>query len=96
MKYKMINQHHHEYSISRLCDVFEVSRSGYYDWRQRCPSLREQEDGRIGQRIQAIFEDHYRCYGVPRMQSALEDEGIGISRKRIARLMKQRARCISR
>jgi len=94
MKYKMINQHHPEYSISRLCDVFEVSRSGYYDWVERCPSHREQEDDRIGQRIQAIFEDHYRCYGVPRMQSALEDEGIGISRKRIARLMKQRGCCV--
>ena len=96
MKYKMIDQHRHEYSISRLCDVFEVSRSGYYNWVGRGPSHREQEDDRIGQRIEVIFSDHYRCYGVPRMQSALQDEGFGISRKRIARLMKQRDCCVKK
>ena len=95
MKYKMVDQHRHEYSISRLCDVFEVSRSGYYDWVGRGPSHRQQEDDQIGHRIEVIFSDHYLCYGVPHMQSALQDEGIGISRKRIARLMKQHSCCIN-
>lgn len=90
MKYKVVNEHRHEHPISCLCQVFGVSRSGYYDWVQRSPCLRDQEDKRIGQRIQVIFEGNYQCYGVPRMQSALQDEEIYISRRRISRLMKQR------
>ena len=90
MKYKVVNQHRHEHPISRLCQLFGVSRSGYYDWVQRSPCHRDQEDERIGRRIQVIFEECYQCYGVPRMQSALQDEEIYISRRRVSRLMKQR------
>jgi len=63
---------------------------GIYDWVQRSPCHRDQEDERIGRRIQVIFEENYQCYGVPRMQSALQDEEIYISRRRVSRLMKQR------
>jgi putative transposase len=38
MKYAWIQEQHAEFSISSLCRILEVSRSGYYEWRGRLPS----------------------------------------------------------
>lgn len=42
MKYAWIDQHRDRYSVSRLCRVLAVSRSGYCQWRGRGPSRRAQ------------------------------------------------------
>jgi hypothetical protein len=39
-----------------MCRVLGVSRSGYYEWRTRSPSLREQADERLSQKIEAHVE----------------------------------------
>ena len=40
MKFTFIKQHSREFSIKRMCDVLEVSRSGYYAWLKRGTSQR--------------------------------------------------------
>jgi putative transposase len=75
-----------EHRIALLCAVLEVSRSGYYAWRerQRQPCARAQEDGRLTVQIREAFEAHSRRYGSPRIAEALGCPG---RRNRIARLM---------
>lgn len=65
-----------------------VSRSGYYDWLKRCqcPGPRQRENLQLRQRIKEQFVRHRQAYGSPRIKRAL---GIPISRKRVARLMRQ-------
>jgi hypothetical protein len=38
MKYAGIGEHRDQYTVSRLCRVLQVSRSGYCQWRVRPPS----------------------------------------------------------
>ncbi|VTY38388.1 Uncharacterised protein [Xylophilus ampelinus] len=38
MKYAWIDEHRDQYTVSRLCRVLQVSRSGYCQWRVRPPS----------------------------------------------------------
>ena len=38
MKYAWIDEHRDRYTVSQLCRVLEVSRSGYCQWRVRPPS----------------------------------------------------------
>ena len=38
MKYAWIEKNRDEYTVSRLCRVLSVSRSGYCQWRVRSPS----------------------------------------------------------
>ena len=50
-------------SIARKCAIMNVSRSGYYDWRQREVSLRELANNALDAHIQAIYHDHAGRYG---------------------------------
>lgn len=88
MKYAFIHDHSACYSVRRLCRVLGVSRSGYYGWRERKPSPREQENKKILEEIKNIHAEVYRSYGSPRMHVELVDRGFSTSRGRVERLMK--------
>jgi transposase InsO family protein len=77
-----------EHSMDMLCQTLEVSRSGYYAWRQRQqrPSARVRENLVLLGKIQAAFVATQRRYGSPRIA---EELGCPGSRNRIARLMHQ-------
>ncbi len=46
-------------------------------------------DGHVMHRLRVIHAIHRRTSGRPRWQRALRDEGVRVSRKRVARLMRQ-------
>ena len=35
LKYRVMERFRGKYSVEAMCEVFEVSRSGYYAWRKR-------------------------------------------------------------
>jgi putative transposase len=79
-----------EHSISLMCRVLEVSRSGYHAWAGRPPSPRAVEDTRLTVRIRELHEQRRKVYGSPRIWSDLTlDDGEKIGRKRVERLMRQ-------
>src|SRR4030042_4395839 len=47
MKYRFIQDQRGQFPIAKLCTVLKVSPSGFYDWRKRTPSTREQENQRL-------------------------------------------------
>jgi len=67
-----------------------VSPSGFYAWLHRAPSRRAKTDILIGDRIEAIFQQSRSTYGRPRIAAELREEGLRISDRRIARLMRER------
>jgi len=71
-----------------MCRVLGVSPSGYYGWRKRPASVRAQEDQRLLRQIRTAHEASRGTYGVPRIHAELQAQGIAVSRKRIARLMR--------
>lgn len=72
-----------------MCRVLGVSRSGYYRWRNAPQSRRSQEDQALLRELRRLFTAHKGHYGSPRLHKALNASGIGCSRKRVARLMRQ-------
>lgn len=76
------------FSITAMCRVLEVSRSGYYQWAKREMSERQREDERLIEEIKAIHRESRGTYGSPRIYAELRERGTAIGRKRIARLMK--------
>ena len=77
------------FSIRAMCRVLEVSTSGYYAWRRRLISVRSREDEALRRRIRSIYDRSRGTYGSPRIHAELKEEGARVSRKRVARLMKE-------
>ena len=59
-----------------MCQVLEVSTSGYYAWSKRTPSKRHMRDVALGDRIEAHFRKSRSTYGRPRIQADLRDDGL--------------------
>ncbi len=62
--------------------------SGFYAWRSRPVSRREIDDRALTRRITEVWEASRRTYGAPRIHAELRYEGMHLSRKRVARLMR--------
>ena len=77
------------YSVRRMCDLLGVSASGYYAWSRRLRSQRSLGDEKLLTRIRSIHEWSHRTYGAPRIHAELVASGTQISRKRVARLMRE-------
>jgi putative transposase len=71
-----------------MCRMLDVSTSGYYAWISREPSLRAREDAVLTEKIREYHKLSRHTYGSPRILTDLDEEGIHVGRKRIARLMK--------
>jgi putative transposase len=76
------------YKVAWLCEALLVSRSGYYDWkeRRRQPGKRQLENTQLRALIRQEFARSRQTYGSPRLAHALGCPG---RRNRIARLMRQ-------
>ena len=77
-----------QYQLSWLCEALLVSRSGYYDWlrRRHSPGPRQRANTALRERIREEFVRSRQTYGSPRLARVL---GGGVSRTRVARLMRQ-------
>ena len=74
--------------MSRLCTVLGVSRAGFYAWRSRAPSPRQEQDEKLRILVREAHLRARRTYGSPRVHLALRRQDIRVSRKRVIRLMR--------
>ena len=84
-----MSEYQAHYPVATMCRVLEISTSGYYAWRQRPTSSRVRQDARLRARIETIHAESRGTYGTPRVHAELAEDGVRISRRRVARLMKQ-------
>ncbi len=85
----MIQNFAAEHSVQDLCAALEVSRSGYYRWRRRRPSRREQANQRLRLEIKTAFARSRQTYGSPRITRELRRQKMTCSENRVARLMRR-------
>lgn len=86
----MITNIHQEtgQSVRRVCEVLVVPRSSYFHAANPTPS--QLEDRRLGDLIEAIFNEHRKRYGYRRIYQELRDKGEMCAATRVRRLMKAR------
>jgi putative transposase len=89
MKYQFMAAHEEEFSVKRMCQVLKVQRSGYYAWKGRPVSPREQANTELLAKIREAFELSRSTYGSVRIRQYWLRKGYGFSRHRVARLMRK-------
>ena len=87
--FRLIDAEKASYPVSLLCRVLKVSRSGYYDWKDRPSSKRDRENAALTEQIREVHERSRGIYGYPRVHAELRALGVRCSRKRVARLMRK-------
>jgi putative transposase len=89
MRYQFIEDHRNEFPVTRMCQVMNVSPSGYYAWRSRPVSAREMANQELVDKIKVVHAESHKTYGSPRIYRELKDNGVACSENRVARLMCQ-------
>jgi transposase InsO family protein len=87
-RYQFIASERSHYPVVRMCQVLEVSVSGFYDWLQRETSQRAQANAALTGRIRTVFEQSQQTYGYLRVHAQLRAEGERVGKHRVARLMR--------
>lgn len=87
MKYACIARHAGEHAVRLMCRVLEVAPSGFYRWHTRGPSARAKADAALLLRIREAYRDSGKTYGAPRIHQDLQDSGVHVGKKRVARVM---------
>ncbi len=77
---------HEEYAAARWAEFFEVSRSGYYTFKER-RKRRESEKDEYKARIKRIFNESGGTYGPDRICGILRKQGHKASYRKVSRLM---------
>jgi putative transposase len=86
--YRFIDEHRQEWPVRLLCETLEVSPAGYYAWRQRPRSPREQRRGALLVEIRAVHAEVKARYGSPRIHAELVARGHDCCVNTVARLMR--------
>lgn len=90
MKFAFIDAEKAFHRITKLCNVLEVSRAGFYAWCGRSPSPHAVQDRRLTILVREAHERSRRTYGSPRVHVELaETHKVFVSRKRVIRIMQQ-------
>jgi putative transposase len=86
----VVEEYRQEYPVSVLCETLGVSLSGYYAWRKRPMCEHRRANEVLAEQIQEVYHACRQVYGSPRIHAELQAQGISSSRKRVARLMRER------
>lgn len=86
MKYQFMEDHKDEFRVRSMCATLGVSRSGYYEWRNRRSSRRAKDNQRLLNRIHQVHLDSRENYGAHKTWEALRAAGEHCGRHRVARL----------
>jgi putative transposase len=71
-----------------MCRVLQVSRAAFYGFVAD-PSRGPVNEALLATHIRAIHRRSRETYGSPRIRAELREQGLRVSRKRVARLMKE-------
>jgi transposase InsO family protein len=89
VKYALIEEHVGQYDIRLMCRVLDVHPSGFYRWRERPVSLRDQHREDMTELVKDTYEVFEASYGAPRLAQELNALGHKCSVNFIAKIMQE-------
>ncbi|MFD1048534.1 IS3 family transposase, partial [Kibdelosporangium lantanae] len=77
-----------KFSVTMMCRLLNVSRSGFYDWLGRPVPARSGRRSELAAAIHAVFVASGRTYGYRRVSEALVRSGIRVDDDLVRRVMR--------
>ena len=75
--------------MTLMCQVLEVSRTGYYDWITRPVSTRSRRHAALAVDVRAAFAEARGVHGSPRLVYDLTAQGVKACRNTVAKIMQE-------
>jgi transposase InsO family protein len=90
-RFQFVADHQQRYGVKRLCRILKLARSSYYYWKATAPAraARDAADLALIAQIRAVHATHDTTYGAPRITAELQDDGLAVNHKRVARVMRR-------
>jgi hypothetical protein len=90
-RFQFVADHQPRYGVKRLCQILKVARSSYYYWRSTevARGARDAADMVLVGQIRTVHTAHDGTYGAPRITAELQDNGVTVNHKRVARVMRR-------
>ncbi len=87
--YELIDAEKANFPTAKMCDWLDVSKSGFYEWRERPASLSEHRRQELKTKIKQVFDDSHATYGYRRVHVELGRQGEDVCDELVRRLMRQ-------
>lgn len=88
-RFELIDAEKADHAIAKMCTWLEVSRSGYYEWRDRPASATTRRREHLTQLIGQIFVAEHETYGYRRVHRELGRRGEECSAELVRALMRE-------
>ena len=75
--------------MSVMCRMLNVTRSGYYAWRDRPASARAQRRDELIERIRQVHDESRGTYGSPRIAVELKEANVRVCQNTVAKYMRE-------
>ena len=89
MKFAFIDAEKARHTVRMICRVIRVSRAAYYAWRDAQVAPKADVDALVRVHIRGVHRASRGTYGSPRMTAALRKQGLHVTHKRVARIMRE-------
>jgi transposase InsO family protein len=89
VRYRFIDEHRGHWPVRVLCNALQVGPAGFYAWRDRPPSRREQRRSALRGAIAAIHARVKARYGSPRVHAELVGQGQPCCVNTVAKIMRE-------
>jgi transposase InsO family protein len=93
MTYQWIKENQKHFTVAMMCQVLGVSRSGFYDWKDRPQNARTRRRAELVGPITKAHADSRSTYGSPRVHAQLKASGVRVCQNTVAKIMKEEGIC---
>ena len=88
MRFTWMKEHSERFAVEPMCQVLEVSKSGYYAWLKRPVSQRQVRGQELAAKVRQAYQASHRTYGSPRVHQELIADGEKVCRNTVAKIMR--------
>lgn len=89
MRFAWVREHLAEFDVACMCDVLNVSRSGFYAWRSRPAGKKTLAREALVKEVRQVHARSRGIYGSPRVHAELVAQGVAACVNTVAKYMRR-------